>query len=116
MEELCQTVLTGERALFGAQGMQLTDCTFENGESPLKESRNITLEGCLFKWKYPLWYAQNITVKHSVWFEMARAGVWYTDRITAEDCTIDAPKNFRRWTKSWSPPCPRRHCCRAMKS
>ena len=96
MEELCQTVLTGERALFGAQGIRLTDCTFENGESPLKESRDITLEGCLFKWKYPLWYAQDITVKHSVWFEMARAGVWYTDRITAEDCTIDAPKNFRR--------------------
>ena len=22
----------------------------------------------------------------------------------------------RRWTKSWSPPCPRRRCCRATKS
>ena len=29
-------------------------------------------------------------------FEMARAGVWYTDNITVEDAVIEAPKNFRR--------------------
>ena len=27
---------------------------------------------------------------------MARAGVWYTDNIRVEDCTFEAPKNFRR--------------------
>ena len=27
---------------------------------------------------------------------MARAGVWYTDNISVEDCAIEAPKNFRR--------------------
>jgi len=32
----------------------------------------------------------------STWFEMGRAGVWYTDQITVEDCAIEAPKNFRR--------------------
>ena len=28
--------------------------------------------------------------------DMARAGVWYTDNISVEDCVIEAPKNFRR--------------------
>lgn len=30
------------------------------------------------------------------WFEMGRAGVWYTDNITVENSTVVAPKNFRR--------------------
>ena len=50
----------------------------------------------MFKWKYPLWYAKNIVVKNSTWFEMGRAGVWYTDHIRVEDSAIEAPKNFRR--------------------
>ena len=50
----------------------------------------------MFKWKYPFWYAKNITARNCTWFEMARAGVWYTDHITVEDAVIEAPKNFRR--------------------
>lgn len=50
----------------------------------------------MFKWKYPFWYAKNITARNCTWFEMARAGVWYTDNITVEDAVIEAPKNFRR--------------------
>ena len=50
----------------------------------------------MFKWKYPFWYAKNITARNCIWFEMARAGVWYTDHITVEDAVIEAPKNFRR--------------------
>lgn len=50
----------------------------------------------MFKWKYPLWYAKNILAKDCTWFEMGRAGVWYTDDITVENAVIEAPKNFRR--------------------
>lgn len=96
MKELCQQILTGERALFGAQDMTLRDCIFADGESPLKESRDIRLMGCMFKWKYPLWYAHDIHAAGCTWFDMARAGVWYSDRVTVEDCAIEAPKNFRR--------------------
>jgi len=91
-----QKFLTGERALFMSRDMHIVDCTFADGESPLKESRNIELEGCLFRWKYPLWYCRNIVAKNCVWFDMARAGVWYTDDIILENTPIDAPKNFRR--------------------
>ena len=87
---------TGERALFGAQHLRIYDTIFDDGESPLKESRDIALTGCMFKWKYPLWYARGIDVRESTWFEMARAGVWYTENITVTDCALEAPKNFRR--------------------
>ena len=95
-KELKQQFLTGERALFGARGLRITDTIFDDGESPLKESADIELIGSMFKWKYPLWYAKDITVRDCTWFDMARAGVWYTDRITVADSAIEAPKNFRR--------------------
>ncbi|MCM1499271.1 MAG: DUF3737 family protein [Clostridium sp.] len=96
MKEIRQEFLTGERALFQGESLKIYDTIFADGESPLKESHDIDLVGSMFKWKYPLWYAKNITVKNCTWFEMARAGVWYTDNITIEDSAIEAPKNFRR--------------------
>ncbi len=91
-----QQFLTGERALFMSRDLRVVDCTFADGESPLKESHDIELEGSMFKWKYPLWYCKNVVAKNCVWFDMARAGVWYTDNVTLENTPIDAPKNFRR--------------------
>ena len=95
-QEYHQAYLTGERALFQGQNLRIVDTVFADGESPLKESRDIELLGSMFKWKYPLWYSENITAKNCTWFDMARAGVWYTKHIIVEDSAIDAPKNFRR--------------------
>ena len=94
--EIRQEYLTGERALSQGENLEIYDSIFADGESPLKESHDIELEGCMFKWKYPFWYAKNITARNCTWFEMARAGVWYTDNITVENAVIEAPKNFRR--------------------
>ncbi|MBR5179982.1 MAG: DUF3737 family protein [Lachnospiraceae bacterium] len=87
---------TGERALFGSKDLVIKDSVFEDGESPLKESANIELYGALFRWKYPLWYCKNVKAVECTWFDMARAGVWYTDNISIKDTMIQAPKNFRR--------------------
>lgn len=91
-----QELLTGERALFGSRNLRIVDTIFDDGESPLKESSDIELEGSMFRWKYPLWYCQNIQARNCTWFDMARAGVWYTKHILVEDAMIEAPKNFRR--------------------
>ncbi len=96
MKEINQKSLSGERALFGIHDARISYCTFGDGESPLKESGNLEIDNCLFKWKYPLWYTKNITVTNSTLFEMARAGIWYVDNISVSDTVIEAPKNFRR--------------------
>lgn len=96
MKKIGQEQLTGERALFAARDCEIEETIFDDGESPLKESRNISLRACMFKWKYPLWYAKEIDVRDSTWFDMARAGVWYSERVRVTDCAIEAPKNFRR--------------------
>lgn len=96
MKEVNQEYLTGERPLFHVENLTINDTIFANGESPLKESNNIELNGSMFQWKYPLWYSKNIVAKDCTWFEMARAGVWYTDHLVVKDAVIEAPKNFRR--------------------
>ena len=60
MKVIKQEFLTGERALFQGKDLKICDTTFADGESPLKESRNIELYGSMFKWKYPLWYSRDI--------------------------------------------------------
>ncbi len=96
IQEIKNQYLTGERALFQGHDLKVIDTIFADGESPLKHSHNIELYNCSFKWKYPLWYSENITAKNCTWFEMGRAGVWYTDHISVTDSAIEAPKNFRR--------------------
>ncbi|BCN31102.1 DUF3737 family protein [Anaeromicropila herbilytica] len=86
----------GERALFQAHDLDIDYCTFTDGESPLKESSNLEITNSLFQWKYPLWYCNNVTMKDSVMFNMARAGIWYTNHINMSNVTIEAPKAFRR--------------------
>lgn len=96
MTQVLQQSYQGERSLFQAQDMQLDHCRFHDGESPLKESRNIHLTSCLFQWKYPLWYSKDIHMEHCTLFEEARSGIWYTKHITIKHSTIQAPKTFRR--------------------
>ncbi len=96
MKEFNQQIFTGERALFASHDLRIKNCTFADGESPLKESRGIELSGSMFKWKYPLWYCKDIKLDGCTLFEMARAGIWYTENISVKDTVIEAPKNFRR--------------------
>lgn len=87
---------TGERAVFQGKDLDFCDCLFDDGESPLKESANITLFNCTFGWKYPLWYSHDIAVENCLWKGTARAGVWYTEDIVIKSTVVLAPKNFRR--------------------
>ena len=78
MSEINQEFLTGERALFQGKNLKITDTTFADGESTLKESCNIELYRSMFKWKYPLWYSRDIKLEDCVIFEMGRSVLCYT--------------------------------------
>ena len=96
MKEITQQFMTGERALFQTSDSHISYCTFADGESPLKESHDLEIDNTLFRWKYPLWYCKNVVVRECTLFDMARAGIWYTDNISIIDTIIEAPKSFRR--------------------
>ena len=92
METLVRGFYTGERALFHISDKRIEEAIFDDGESPLKHSSNIELYNTSFKWKYPIWYSNNIRLKDCRLFEMARAGMWYTNDLTMENVMIEAPK------------------------
>jgi hypothetical protein len=96
MKEIRDGRYKKERALFASENLHIEDTVFEDGESPLKESRNISLKHCLFRWKYPLWYCDDVKVERCTLFEMARAGIWYSNNVEFTDTIIEAPKAFRR--------------------
>lgn len=62
-KELKGAYLTGERPLFHGKKLHIEQTIFNDGESPLKESRDIVLENSSFQWKYPLWYSKNIEAR-----------------------------------------------------
>lgn len=96
MEILKRGFYTGERALFHVSDKRIEEAIFDDGESPLKHSSNIELINTSFKWKYPLWYSKDISLKDCRLFDTARAGIWYTNNLKMEDVIIEAPKTFRR--------------------
>ena len=96
MQEYRDMKFTEERALFGAHDLEINGCVFDKGESPLKETRNLKVSESLFRYKYPFWYADHIQVDQVTFFDMARAGIWYTKNFSMSNAIVEAPKNFRR--------------------
>lgn len=86
----------GERILYGLTDAILDGITFGSGESPLKEAKNIRLKNSIFKWKYPLWYDENVKVENTTFETMSRSGIWYTKNISIKNSALQAPKLFRR--------------------
>ena len=69
-----------ERALYNIKDTKVLDCTFAgpaDGESVLKETRNIVVEDCKFSLRYPMWHAQKYQLSNSKLDELTRAPIWY---------------------------------------
>jgi len=96
MEEFKDMVFEGERALFKKHGIKVDGCVFKNGESALKESSSVTIMNSLFKWRYPIWYANDITITGSSFFDDTRAGFWYCKNVSVSGSSFSSPKSFRR--------------------
>ena len=87
-----------ERALYGAVGVRLVNCQFdgeEDGESALKEARNIELENCYMNLRYPLWHDVGVNLLDVSMTENCRAALWYTEDVTADNCRMLGIKALR---------------------
>ena len=54
-------IMDEERALYGLKRAEIKNCIFKgpsDGESALKECRNISVSGCIFDLRYPLWHVK----------------------------------------------------------
>ncbi len=81
-----------ERSLYHLKDTDVIDCIFAglaDGESVLKEARNVKLENCSFSLRYPLWHVEKFHMHDSKMDELTRAPIWYCSqgRITDSDLT-----------------------------
>ena len=79
-----------ERALYNLKNTRVENCRFEgpaDGESALKEARNIQVANTAFSLRYPLWHVEGFTLENCSMDEKARAAIWYAKngRITGSD-------------------------------
>ncbi len=87
-----------ERALYGSDGVTVRNCRFEgaeDGESALKESRNIVVEDCFWDLRYPFWHDTNLTIRATELTENCRAALWYSRGVTIENCKLHGIKALR---------------------
>ena len=87
-----------ERDLYGVDGIELKNCTFdgpEDGESALKEAKNIKLDSCFMNLRYPLWHDDNVLLKNITMTDKCRAALWYTNNLKVEDSKLGGIKALR---------------------
>ncbi len=87
-----------ERALYGSDGLILRHCSFDgpaDGESALKESRNIEAEECFFNLRYPFWHDEHMKIVDSEMTELCRAALWYSQDIKITDTRLHGIKALR---------------------
>lgn len=87
-----------ERALYGSDGVTLRNCRFEgpaDGESALKESRDVTAEDCFFDLRYPFWHDRGVTIRGSELTQQCRAALWYSERVRITGTRLHGIKAVR---------------------
>ncbi len=87
-----------ERALYGSDGIEVVDCRFDgpaDGESALKESRNITVKDSYFNLRYPFWHDDHLTIENSEMTDKCRAALWYTTDVTIRRTKMHGIKALR---------------------
>lgn len=90
-----------ERALYHLQHADLEDCIFAgpaDGESSLKEAGDISLKGCQFSLRYPLWHVDGFHMERSDMDEKTRAAVWYAKNGVIKNCYLGGIKAVRECT------------------
>ncbi len=98
MQLIEHQTLDQERALYGSDGLLVRDCRFDgpaDGESALKECRNIRVENCFFNLRYPLWHVHGLEVTGAEMTELCRAALWYTDNAVIADSKLHGIKALR---------------------
>ena len=87
-----------ERALYGSDDIVVRKCRFDgpaDGESALKESKNIKVEDCYWNLRYPFWHDSNLIVEDTELSELCRAPFWYSNHVIINSSQLNGTKALR---------------------
>ena len=92
-----------ERALYNLTRGEVTDCVFAgpaDGESALKECRDVTVTDCDFHLRYPFWHAKNTVLDNCRMTDTCRAALWYDADVTVRNSKLGGIKALRECDNS----------------
>lgn len=87
-----------ERALYYLQHADVVNCVFAgpaDGESVLKESRDVGVKNCSFSLRYPLWHVQGFRMENCTMDDKTRAAIWYACDGEIKNSTLGGIKAVR---------------------
>ncbi len=90
--------LDEERALYAVQNADVINCRFDgpaDGESALKECRNVHLRDCSMNLRYPLWHVTGAVIENCKMTENCRAALWYDEDVTVRNSILGGIKALR---------------------
>ncbi len=95
---LSNTAYDEERALYGLTDAELHNVRFAgpaDGESALKECRNIRVNDTTFDLRYPLWHTNGVKLQNSLFSDTCRAALWYTSNVSIAQSKLLGIKALR---------------------
>ena len=98
MQTIKDRTFDEERALYGSSDLLVTECRFDgpaDGESALKECRDITARDCYFNLRYPFWHNKGLKISGSEMTENCRAALWYCDNVRITGTAMHGIKALR---------------------
>ncbi len=87
-----------ERSLYNLQNADVSFCTFAgpaDGESVLKEARDVSLFDCSFSLRYPLWHVEGFRLERCTMDEKTRAAIWYASDAEIRSSVLGGIKAVR---------------------
>ena len=90
--------MDAERALYGSDGVLVRGCAFDgpaDGESALKESRDVQVENSFFNLRYPFWHDRGLRISGSELTDKCRAALWYSEGVEITDTKMHGIKALR---------------------
>ena len=98
MKVIENKIFDEERALYGSSDVIIKSCKFEgpaDGESALKESKNIVVEDCYWDLRYPFWHDDNLVIRNTELTQKCRAALWYSKGIVIDNSKLHGIKALR---------------------
>lgn len=87
-----------ERALYASNGLLVKNCRFDgpaDGESALKESKNVVAQDCFYNLRYPFWHNENLRIQGGEMTDKCRAALWYDGHVDINGLKMHGIKALR---------------------
>lgn len=98
MKTIENLITDEERALYGSIDLTVINSRFDgpaDGESALKECRNIIVRDSYFNLRYPFWHVHGLNIDSSEMTDKCRAALWYSDNIKITNTKLHGIKALR---------------------